>query len=303
MAHPVLEFVNTYVFSGKRKDAESVNRSFMDWLARRPTSNRPFFAFLNYVDAHDPYILPGASDYRLGTRPETLPDFLLLENWESIDKLKLEQRYRTLASDCYDDCIRYLDEQLNVLFSLLGERGLLERTVLIVTADHGEGFGEHDLYVHGESLYRSEIHVPLLIVIPDSRREVGVVSESVSLCDLPATVVDLLGMSEGSPFPGQSLVGRRDRSKPGPLAAVVAELESPNPFNPNQGRSPARGGRLISLTLGDHTYIRGSGTEELFDERNDPHEERNLAQDDSAKPLLARFRSELERLIGAKQHR
>ncbi len=290
-------FVNTYVYSGKRKDAETVNRDFLDWLSRRREPDRPFFVFLNYVDAHDAYFPPRKSDYRFGIVPSTLADFRVLENWESIDKPSLEEYYKILASDCYDDCIRYIDEQLNLLISSLGQRGLLENTILIVAGDHGEGFGEHDLYVHGDSLYRSELHVPLVIVMPASERAVGVVSDPVSLSDLPATIVDLLDLASRSPFPGHSLVGRWDRSNRGTSSPVVAELESPNPVNPNQGRSPAKNGRLVSLTVGDYTYIHGSGKEELFDERTDPDEKRNLAQDDSKKPILLRFRGELARLI------
>jgi len=299
----VLEFVNTHVFSGKRKDAESVNRAFFDWLSKRQTPERPFFAFLNYIDAHDPYILPGDAHYRFGSPPASLADFLLLEKWEALDKPSLDERYTTLASDCYDNCIYYIDLQLNRLISALGERGLLDQTILIVTGDHGEGFGEHDLYVHGESLYSSEIHVPLLIVLPPSRSAVGVVSEPVSLRDLPATVVDLLDLGGGSPFPGHSLVGRWDRSKPTMEAPIVAELGSPNPFNPNQGRSPAKDGPLVSVTIGDFTYIRGPGKEELFNQKTDPHERKNLVRDDAARSVLLRLKSELERNIPAGKQR
>ncbi len=94
----ILEFVNTYVYSGKRKDAESLNEAFFDWLSSRQTPERPFFAFLNYIDAHDPYILPGAAHYRFGSPPASLADFLLLEKWEALDKRSLKERYTTLAS-------------------------------------------------------------------------------------------------------------------------------------------------------------------------------------------------------------
>ena len=76
---------------------------------------------------------------------------------------------------------------------------------MIVTADHGEELGEHGLFEHGESLYRPEIRVPLLIVSPPADRSPGVVREAVSLRDLPATIVDLVGLAAGAPFPGRSL--------------------------------------------------------------------------------------------------
>ena len=112
-----------------------------------------------------------------------------------------------LARDSYDNCLAYLDERLGELFDALQRRGVLDRTLVIVTADHGEELGEHGLFDHGESLYRPEIRVPLLIVLPANRRSPGVVRQVVSLRDLPATIVDLVGLAAGSPFPGRSLAG------------------------------------------------------------------------------------------------
>ena len=110
-----------------------------------------------------------------------------------------------LARDAYDNCLAYLDEQLGELFDELQRRGELDRTWVIVTSDHGEGLGEHDLFDHGESLYRTEISVPLLIVAPTRSRSQGVVSEVVSLRNLPATIVELVGLEASSSFPGPSL--------------------------------------------------------------------------------------------------
>ena len=99
----------------------------------------------------------------------------------------------------------YIDEQLGILFDDLQRRGVLEQTLIVVTSDHGEGLGEHGLFDHGESLYRTEIRVPLLIVPPSGLQSSVVVDETVSLRDLPATIVDLVGQGNGSPFPGDSL--------------------------------------------------------------------------------------------------
>ena len=69
---------------------------------------------------------------------------------------------------------RDLDEQLGRLVDELGRRGLREKTWVIVVADHGESFGEHDgVFCHGTSLYRTELHVPLLILPPPSRRDLA----------------------------------------------------------------------------------------------------------------------------------
>ena len=92
---------------------------------------------------------------------------------------------------------------LGILFDELQRRGVLEQTLIVVTSDHGEGLGEHGLFDHGESLYRTEIRVPLLIVPPSGLQSSAVVDETVSLRDLPATIVDLVGQGKGSPFPGE----------------------------------------------------------------------------------------------------
>jgi arylsulfatase A-like enzyme len=70
---------------------------------------------------------------------------------------------------------------------------------------------EHDLFDHGESLYSKESHVPLLIVPPAGKKALGVVRQTVSLRDLPATIVELAGLADGSPFPGRSWPGGRYR--------------------------------------------------------------------------------------------
>jgi arylsulfatase A-like enzyme len=296
------EYVLGQLLVPDKKYAGSVNREFIDWLSRRPEPGRPFFAFLNYFDVHTRYVLPQGAEYRFGLRPQTPADFQLFERWQDIDKTKLPQRYRTLVVDCYDSCLAYLDERLGELFDELQSRGVLDQTLVIVTSDHGEGLGEHDLFDHGESLYGTELRVPLLIVLPARNRYQGVVRETVSLRDLATTITDLVGLGHVSPFPGQSLA----KLWRGPSAGVtsvsgeeaISELAGPNPANPNQGRSPASRGPLVSLDAGDFVYIRNEadGGEELFDERDDPRELLNRAHADVMQPLVKRFRARLDEL-------
>ena len=157
----------------------------------------------------------------------------------------------------------YLDERLGELFEKLQQQGVLDRTIVIVAADHGEGLGEHDLYDHGESLYRPEIRVPLVILPLSGGRSRGVVDETVSLRDIPATIAEMVGEAK-SPFPGRSLTrfwGENPAVTAAPAAGegVLSELSAPNPNDPNQGRSPAYRGPLRSLAAGDFVYIRNEG--------------------------------------------
>ena len=158
-----------------------------------------------------------------------------------MDRQTLPKYYVTIARDAYDSCLAYLDEQLGVLFDELERRGALDDTVVVITSDHGEGLGEHGLFDHGESLYNTEIDVPLLILLPRRNRTARVVSQVVSLRDLPATIVDLVGQSAESPFPGHSLAGqwRDSGAQPAAVSAAFSELSVPNPAQ-SQCRSIAR---------------------------------------------------------------
>ena len=140
-----------------------------------------------------------------GSGPTSSRDRLILFGWNSADKAKLEYHDVRMAIDVYDDCIAYLDRRLGILLEELDRRGVLDDTLVIVTADHGEHLGDHLLFFHGCSLYRQLVQVPLVIVDPKGVPANRVVAEPVSLRDVPATVVDLLGLGRDAPFPGRSL--------------------------------------------------------------------------------------------------
>jgi arylsulfatase A-like enzyme len=282
----------------QRKHAGSVNRSFIDWLSRSLAPRRPFFAFLNYIDAHAAYTPPPGAIHRFGSYPKTNDQkWIVYQRWPELDKSLLRKDLIDLACDAYDDCLGYVDDQIGWLVGELARRGELDRTMLIITSDHGEGFGEHDLFDHGESLYRTEIRVPLVIVPPGGWDAPAAIRQTVSLRDLPATIVELVGLAQGSPFPGSSLVSvGRDQSPsvgPGRDDLVLSELPAPNPANPNAGRSPAYRGPLISIAEGDFVYIRNEkdGEEQLFDIRDDPRELTSRAQNDKFRATREHFRT------------
>jgi arylsulfatase A-like enzyme len=287
-----------------RKDAAAINREFTGWLAHRRDPRRPFFAFLNYYDAHAPYLPPEGTRFRFGPGPRTVTDFMVLvEQWKTLDKLRLSQYFVDLIQDSYENCIAYLDGKLAELFDDLKRRGALEQTVVIITADHGEELGDHDLFEHGESLYRPEIRVPLVVLLPARNHASVVVRETVSLVDLPATITDLTSLSAGAPFPGQSLARLWDDSASDVRAAseprdAIAELTEPNPTDPSRGRSPAVRGPLVSLARSEYVYIRNErdGHEELFCDRDDPLEFFNRAGDEPMQPVLKQLRRRLEQI-------
>jgi arylsulfatase A-like enzyme len=288
-----------------RKGAAVVNREFLDWLETRGQPGRPFFAFLNYNDAHYPYELPPERPHRFGSRPSDEYERLLIRRWGLLDKTTVSARGVAFALDAYDDCIADLDEQLGMLFDVLDRRGVLADTWLIVTADHGESFGEHaGCFCHGASLYDTELHVPLIISPPGGSVRNQVVDEVVSLRDLAATIADLAGQGNGSPFPGESLA--RCWNPPGPAASVEPTpakqaLAEVVPHDPNKGDywgMPKERPPLGAIKEREWSYIRRGmdGGELLFHLSEDAREQRDLAKTPSAQTTLKRLREALERM-------
>jgi arylsulfatase A-like enzyme len=297
---PAMEDLLFY-FVHNRKDAAEVNREFLDWLSDRRQPERPFFAFLNYFDAHYPYELPVRGFHRFRADPPDPRDLGVMRNWMDLVVKGPSPRQVQFARDSYDDCVAHLDEQLGCLIDELDRRGVLERTWLIIAADHGESFGEHPgVFWHGTSLYRDQVHVPLVIVPPAGGPPPGIVKQTASLRDLPATIVDVLGFRAGSSFPGTSLSRFWDPSASTASTTTAASepaLSEIVPLGPSLTQDPARW-PMAAVTDDAWTYIRHeqSSREELYEARGDPKQQHNLATDPALKPSLDRLRATLSRL-------
>jgi arylsulfatase A-like enzyme len=282
------------------KNAAEVGEALLDWLTRRAGRRRPFFAFLNLNDAHSPYEVPDRSIPGFGVRPATTWDRLTLLRWHALEKANLTTHDVQMAADVYDDCILYLDRRLGMLLEELKRRGVLDDTLVIFTSDHGEHLGDHLLFFHGCSLYRQLVQVPLVIVDPKRVPAGHVVAEPVSLRDIPATIVDLLGLGQDAPFPGRSLArcwGRADHAPRSAGEPLLMETGQPLLLT-NQGREPAAGGPMKSLiALGMHYISVADGREELYGLKSDPDERFNVAGTDDAQPALRRFRNALGSLF------
>jgi arylsulfatase A-like enzyme len=214
-------------------------------------------------------------------------------------KTTVAARDVVVARDCYDDCIAYLDEQLGRLLDSLQGQGLLDQTLVIITSDHGESFGMHGVFAHGGSLFLDEVGVPLVILGPGVLARV--VADPVSLRDLPATVVDQLCRTAGSPFPGHSL-STLWRSIPGPSAAetspAFSELAHPIAFEPQDANALSRRGVQMSLVASKRHYIRdGSGAERIYDLTIDPYEMNNLIGSVVGDNFVMDFRRMLKKLL------
>ncbi len=278
--------------SAMRPRASDIRRSLLDWIDRN--RDRPFFAVINQFDAHDPYFPPEPFNLAFS---DSQPRFWLDEEHGSYSEAELDE-----LRDAYDGALRYLDHELRLLLDGLAARDLLDNTLVIVTSDHGEEFGEHgaDLVMHARSLYAPALLVPLVMVYPP-RVPAGVRrSEPVSLRDIPATVVHVLGFAPDHPFPGTSLLRYADGSV---TAIEVAEprlaVAESSPMGGVLSTWPVAAGDMFSIVSGDmHYIVDGRGTEQLFDLSTDIWEYDDLAGTPAGDSLLPRFRHLLDSLAG-----
>lgn len=219
-----------------RKTAAMLNADVLGWLDRRP-AGRPFFVFLNYFDAHAPFLPPDGPDPRFGLAglPAAEKARLILRESRlaggppvgtDAEADRVRRDANSVRLDSYESCIAYLDRQVGRLVEGLDRRGLGRDTLVVLTSDHGEHFAERGFYGHGLSLYRPEVHVPLLIVPPLGGPAGLVVRRPVSLCDTAATVVDLVGRPGPGPFPGRSLARfwRPGAAPAGPEPPLLSEV-------------------------------------------------------------------------------
>jgi len=215
----------------RRDGAQSVD-SLLHWIDARPAAGR-FFAFLHLYEPHAPYRPPVA--------------------------------YQRLA-DPYDGAVAYADELVGRLVAHLGERGRLDGVILAVTADHGEGLGDHGEQEHGFFLYREAVHVPLILRLPAGARGGTRIAGTVAQVDIPATLLDLAGL------PADGMDGRTQR------LAIAQGTSDRRPvysetFFP---RYHFGWSELLAVTDDRYRYIHAPRPE-LYDARTDPAERANLA--------------------------
>lgn len=179
-----------------RRDAADVNENVERWASLRDTS-RPYFLFINYMDAHRPYLPPQRFDHRFGR----IPKGLLARVIQPLDHGHPHRPYsaaeRQDLIDGYDNSLAYLDAQVGRLVDVLRAQPGGGRTIFIITSDHGEGFGGHGTYDHGWNLYREVLHVPLIIAGPGIPTGVRVRSVVPSR-ELFSTVLDFTLGLEGA---------------------------------------------------------------------------------------------------------
>jgi arylsulfatase A-like enzyme len=285
-----------------RKSAAQLNHDFLSWLARE--NGRPFFVFLNYFDAHEPYLPPPPFDKKFGPgRKLGKYSPVHRHNWEpglANQPLSAEQVKEEI--DAYDGAIAYLDQQIGFLFDTLEQKSVLKNTLIIIAADHGEEFGEHGIFDHGYTLYLSGLHVPLLISFPGRVPSGRRVATPVSLRNLAATIVELTNLGGGAAFNGLSLsrywanvAGIARPEEAAVLSEVKRVTNRPDWF-------PASKGDMQSLILDRYHYIKDAdGREELYDIETDPWEKNDLAGSERSASRIGKFRDKLRSVFPLKR--
>jgi arylsulfatase A-like enzyme len=215
--------------SDKKPGTEEVIDHAIDMLRRQGPG--PLFYYTHLIDPHAPYY-------------------------------KRDKEKRSTPYEAYLGEVRFADRHLGRLMEAIDEFELRERTVLIVSSDHGEAFGEHGLYHHNKSLYEVMVHVPLLVQLPE--RKARTVHAHVSMMDIGPTVLDLLGVDTPGYFMGESLVPLLAGEKPPPHRPIL--MEKPTEF-------------AFLFPDGVKVMLRTRpASEEIYDLSVDPEEENDLRE-------------------------
>jgi arylsulfatase A-like enzyme len=256
--------------------------------------DRRNFLFLHTYEIHDPYTHPRFAEGLPAGRIEGRFSRAEWQRW----KRQLTAEEKTYVEALYDGGVAYTDAQLGRLFGELEQRGLLDRSIVIVTSDHGEQLWEHGGWRHGSTLYDHQLLVPLIIHLPrELRRQLGgdlrgrVVAQQAQLIDLYPTVLDLLGIELDHEIQGRSLV---------PLLAG-GEMPPRKAFSENTN---VKAYERKSIRSERFKYIRSIPRKsappdageyfELYDLRKDPAEQVDLAG--SFPELAAALKEEMRAL-------
>ena len=270
------EFHEVWQEVGSRADV--FRQVLPPWLARN--KDRRFFAYVHFREPHFPYDPEPPFDTKFG-RDGPIPkaargdtDFFRDVNQGRLPFTDEERRHLVRL---YDGSLAYADHEVGALRRALEADGLWDRTVVIVTADHGEGLGEHGWIGHNVEVYEPFAHVPLIIRFPAGSFPRGLrVKGLVDLLDVAPTIADVFGaLDKGgarSEFEGRTL-----------LPVVVGAPGKPLVLSRTVWDRPRYGLRDGRWT---YTYESATGAEQLFDTAEDPGESTDLA---GREPLRAAY--------------
>jgi arylsulfatase A-like enzyme len=284
------------------RNDRGASKKAIQWLRGRAGARRPFFLWMRYIAPHWPYDAPAPytemfdPSYRgpHAFNDERAPG---AERGDIVFGLtRLPAREVEHASAHYDGEVAYSDRAIADLLEAVAGQGLLDRTLVVLTADHGESLGEHDYFFeHGAYLYEPTVRVPLVFVLPGALPAGRIVEAQARTIDIVPTVLELAGLPLPDGIQGVSLVARARGGREGP--APDAYSESGRNFYPENPRQFIDGvaGKWRMLRTDDFKLIlipkNPEPIWELYDLKADPGESRNLYAErpEIAGPLRARL--------------
>jgi arylsulfatase A-like enzyme len=273
---------------GKERAAR-IDREALTWLDQRARGDSaPVFLYLHYMEPHNPYAPePQFLQHVLGARAR--PDQAAVNTRMTMPNVGVfSDEMAQGVTDYYDAEVMSLDAALRQLFTDLESRGVLERTVVVIAADHGEELRDHGLMGHGQTLFEEVIRVPLIMLIPGQTTRVDVATP-VSLVDVGPTLLDLAGIAAPPSFEGHSLrpfMGLPARwsgageSQPSGTPVAYSELikDDLERLVPHERAVVTASSKLIAGTDGER---------EFYNLAADPHETNASALGEEARAFLS----------------
>lgn len=273
--------------------ADETTDEVLSWL-RDVDAADPFFAWVHYYDPHRPYRAPAELIERAtpaeGPERERLLAFLETEHRLDPENAGAPSNIRQ-----YDAEIMLVDTQLERLFNAFEQAGINERTLWVITSDHGQGLGNHGWMGHHEQIYNVQLHVPLIFWSADGTVAAGDIDDIVEQVDIPVTLLELAGaeMAEQvAPVQGRSLVPfLHDEIGYEHKQFAFAERR----FNP-RARPDREAGERYALQDLRYKYLWFSeGPDEFYDVFADPYETVDLI--DEPNPRKDDMRATIEQIV------
>ena len=280
--------------------AAGINKKVSAWLSSHTggaPGYGPFFLWAHYMDVHEPYV-PERKYLDMVDPSITLNEQEMLGLFREV-LLKRDAADAGVVESLrklYLAHVREMDEGVREFFGILENFAVLKDSVVIITSDHGDEFGEHGGLSHDGKMYEELVHVPLLIYEP-AREKKEVNGLLVSTLDIPPTIVSLFGLNPVDAFEGHSLLPRERYPVKGVFGEAVDKHGSKEKGEEKEVHYYLEGGLKIIYCETDDSW-------ELYDLRADPEEHRNIietspATEDLKKVIKPRVRRAQQR----EQHR
>lgn len=224
--HPYLMAAGNQVVNrlrdGSTSQARAMSRwvepTFDDWVRRAP-ADQPIFAFVNLLDAHEPYFPSAGRDTSFGAWRDYASTRQDPVEWMNGDRSVRPEQLRILHG-LYREMIQEMDHRVGAIVDSLQRAGRWDNTALVVTGDHGQAFGEHGTLFHFFRVDEQLIRVPLVVRFPKSEHAGSVGRGWASLIDIAPTFLQLSGTPKSLSPSGVALDTLLDGDRPSPVLSI-----------------------------------------------------------------------------------